>query len=106
MLLRSSLLRAKALLTKNDRFLDNKCTSIENFMGAPIKGSKRFRNILSTEINANMPVIRSVYTFATLVNLPVPEPQILKKIYHRGITPALVTKLGNLSSSLDIIISV
>jgi hypothetical protein len=82
MLLRSSLLRAKALLTKNDRFLDNKCTSIENFMGAPIKGSKRFRNILSTEINANIPVIRSVYTFATLVNLPVPEPQILKKIYQ------------------------
>jgi hypothetical protein len=79
MLLRSSLLRAKALLTKNDRFLDNKCTSIENFMGAPIKGSKRFRNILSTEINANIPVIRSVYTFATLVNLPVPEPQILNK---------------------------
>jgi hypothetical protein len=93
MLLRSSLLRAKALLTKNDQFLDNKCILIEDFMGAPIKGSKRFRNILASEINANIPVIRSINTFADLVNLPVPDLQSVKKLYQSWYHTCLLNKV-------------
>jgi hypothetical protein len=74
MSLRSCILRSKALLTKNDPVLNNKCIPIENFMGAAIKGSKRFRNVING-YNAEVPVIRAVSTFANLIRLPVPNEQ-------------------------------
>jgi hypothetical protein len=50
-------------------------------MGAAIKGSKRFRNVING-YNAEVPVIRAVSTFANLIRLPVPNEQQLKKVYR------------------------
>jgi hypothetical protein len=74
----STLLHAKALLTKENVFPLNKTQNINNFMLAAIKGSKRFRKILTA---GNPPAnIRSAQSFADLVELPVPVGTALKNI--------------------------
>jgi hypothetical protein len=76
--LRLTLLHAKALLTKENVFPLNKIQNINNFMLAAIKGSKRFRKILTA---GNPPAnIRSVQSFADLVELPVPVGTALRNI--------------------------
>jgi hypothetical protein len=85
MLLRSSILRAKALLTKNDPAKNNICTNIEAFMQSNTKGSKRFRKFFcyppvpvhAIPVPVTVPV-RAVQTFANLINLPPPEGTSLK----------------------------
>jgi hypothetical protein len=80
MRLRGSLLHAKELLTKQDIFPLNTCRSIENFMSATVKGSKRFRKIFSSQHPpVDVCAIHSVISFANLINLPVPATLEVKK---------------------------
>jgi hypothetical protein len=86
MLLRSTILRAKALLTKNDPVKNNICTDIETFMLSNTKGSMRFRKFFcySTVPVHAIPVpvpVRAVQTFANLINLPAPEGTLLKIVH-------------------------
>jgi hypothetical protein len=80
MTLRSTILHAKALLTKPDYAPHNLITSIERFISGAAKGSKRFRNIYSYEYReVDIENLRPVRTFANLVGLPVPEKNQIQK---------------------------
>jgi hypothetical protein len=80
LLLRATLLRAKALLTKDNVFPLNTTKRIDEFV-VSIKGSKRYRKIFSkARENTNITEIRSVICFANLVNLPVPTKLETKKL--------------------------
>jgi exonuclease III len=94
MTLRSSLLRARNLLTKPDPVANSRTNNIENFMISKAKGSKRFRIIIEKGTNVRFDIAASgpVLTFCRLVDLPVP----VEKILRASLTVWSKTFLGNI----------
>jgi hypothetical protein len=80
MTLRGTLLRAKALLMKNNVFPHTLNVEIGNFVSRKIKGSRMYRNILTlARPQVNIKELRPVVTFSRLIDLPVPSENVVKK---------------------------
>jgi hypothetical protein len=74
--LRSCLLRTRNQLTTTSNL--NLAKPIENFLSIPTKGSKRFRKFFERDYSENLRASRSVTTFYSLIDLPVPVLKTLK----------------------------